>query len=98
VLLTGAAAVANIAAPRSAVATPIIRSTTGLQSAAGTQLAAKYVVYKVYNYYEKQPFTNVNKYCIYSRTVSPENQMCLNFKAEIKFEDYSLYSHIVYIV
>lgn len=38
----GAAAVANIAAPRSAVATPIIRSTTGLQSAAGTQLAANF--------------------------------------------------------
>jgi len=50
VLLKGAAAVANIAAPRSAVATPIIRSTTGLQAAAGTQLAAKYVIYNVYNY------------------------------------------------
>ncbi|XP_023715026.1 mucin-5AC isoform X2 [Cryptotermes secundus] len=33
----GAAAVANIAAPRAAVATPIIRSTTNLQSSAGTQ-------------------------------------------------------------
>jgi hypothetical protein len=81
VLLTGAAAVANIAAPRSAVATPIIRSTTGLQSAAGTQLAAKYVVYKVYNYYEKQLFSNVNKYCIFSLTISPENQTGLNFES-----------------
>jgi hypothetical protein len=36
-LCTGAAAVANIAAPRSAVATPIVRSTTNLQSTAGTQ-------------------------------------------------------------
>ncbi|XP_021935377.1 mucin-5AC isoform X2 [Zootermopsis nevadensis] len=33
----GAAAVANIAAPRSAVATPIVRSTANLQSTAGTQ-------------------------------------------------------------
>ncbi|GFG33306.1 hypothetical protein Cfor_01801 [Coptotermes formosanus] len=38
----GAAAVANIAAPRSAVATPIIRSTTSLQSSAGTQHAANF--------------------------------------------------------
>jgi len=81
VLLQGAAAVANIAAPRSAVATPIIRSTTGLQSAAGTQLAAKYVIYNVYNYYKKQPFSNVNKYCIYSLTVCPKNLMGLNFES-----------------
>lgn len=80
-LLKGAAAVANIAAPRSAVATPIIRSTTGLPSAAGTQLAAKYVICNIYNYYEKQPFSDVNKYCIYSLTNCPENQMGLNFKS-----------------
>lgn len=81
VLLKGAAAVANIAAPRSAVATPIIRSTTGLQSAAGTQLAAKYVICNVYNYYKKQPFSNVNKYCIYLITVCPKNLMGLNFES-----------------
>lgn len=46
-LLKGAAAVANIAAPRSAVATPIIRSTTSLQSSAGMQHAAKYVICNV---------------------------------------------------
>jgi hypothetical protein len=81
VLLKGAAAVANIAAPRSAVATPIIRSTAGLPSAAGTQLAAKYVICNVYNYYEKQPISDVNKGCIYSLTMCPKNQMGFNFES-----------------
>ncbi|PSN40505.1 hypothetical protein C0J52_05248 [Blattella germanica] len=38
----GAAAVANIAAPRSAVATPIVRATTNLQSGVSAQHSASY--------------------------------------------------------
>lgn len=50
-LCTGAAAVANIAAPRSAVATPIVRSTANLQSTAGTQHTTRQVIKNSYTFF-----------------------------------------------